>query len=196
MPTNRGGTLVVKNSNIVNNAAFDPFWGGSGHQLSQGGFGGGIYNVGTVTVENSTIAGNSSDMGGGIESDAGTTVTIPNSAITGNSAWQQGGGIYTLGKLTLINSTLAHNTAGSPYVNYIGGGAVSSGYHTTGPQPLLLALDTIYGNTSSGTSGAIENNGDILTIKDSIIAGNKTSQGSDITDQDQQNVSQLITGRL
>src|SRR5205807_1686753 len=117
---------------------------------------------------NSTISGNSADMGGGIEGGQGTVIVM-NSTISGNSAWQTGGGIDTAGPLTVINSTLANNSVGSPYAQNISGGAIYAWYHQTGPVPLLLAFDTIYGNSSSGTGGAIENDGDILTIEDSII---------------------------
>jgi streptogramin lyase len=180
---NNSGTLVIRNSTITNNSAFDPFFGGSGHQLTSGGLGGGIYNYhGILTVINSTIAKNSSDVGGGIENDTGT-VMIRNSAITGNSASGLGGGIDTSGKLTVINSTLAYNAVGSQDGQYTTGGAINSTYAATGPEPLSFVFDTIYGNTSSGVGGAIENTGDYLTIENSIIAGNHTQKGSDIAGQ-------------
>ena len=65
--------------------------------------GGGLYNSGsgTVTITNSTIAGNSArNWGGGIFNGAG--VTIRNSTISGN-----GNGISAFGDTILVNSTVS-----------------------------------------------------------------------------------------
>jgi hypothetical protein len=70
------------------------------------GFGGGIYNSGTLTISNSTLSGNSAMFGGGgIYND--NTVTISNSTLAGN----YGGGIYNAGTLTVSDSTISGNFA-------------------------------------------------------------------------------------
>ena len=82
----------------------------SGLTISGGfaGQGGGIDNAGTLTVNSSTIANNStpaaSSGGGGIY-NAGT-LTVTNSTVADNNAFV-GGGIYNAGTLTVTNSTVA-----------------------------------------------------------------------------------------
>ena len=93
---------------------------GSGHTHG----GGGIYNLGTLTLTNATISGNGSDdtvapsagLGGGIYNSG--TLTIVQSTVSGNSvsrfrtgASAYGGGIYNTGKLTVTNSTVSANQA-------------------------------------------------------------------------------------
>jgi hypothetical protein len=59
------------------------------------GVGGGIYNLGTCTVQNSTLSHNSADAGGGIyNNQAAGFLTVSASTITKNSATEDGGGIY------------------------------------------------------------------------------------------------------
>jgi len=97
------------------------------------GYGGGIDNGGTLTINNSTIDGNSAyggligqSLGGGISN--GGTLTINNSTIDGNSAYSghsQGGGIY--GVATLQNSIIAHNSGGNCSTPVIG--RLSKGYN-------------------------------------------------------------------
>jgi hypothetical protein len=81
---------------------------GSGNTL------GGLDNVGgTVTLNDSTVSGNSSNYyGAGIDNGAnggGGTMTIVDSTISGNTF--SGGAIYNGGTLTIIDSTISGNTA-------------------------------------------------------------------------------------
>ena len=69
---------------------------------------GGIYNVGTMTLYNSTISENIGGNGGGIRNDG--NMILYNSTVSGNTS-QVGGGIYTQGSVTLQNSILAGNTS-------------------------------------------------------------------------------------
>jgi len=78
--------------------------------------GGGIYNSGSLTIESSTISGNSSYQGGGIY--GGGVVEIVNSTISGNHAGLIGGGIFFLPMtlsatqaLLLRLTTISNNTA-------------------------------------------------------------------------------------
>lgn len=82
--------------------------------------GGGILNAGTLTIINSSIAGNSTfdnNGGGGISNNG--TLTVVNSTIAGNFAGLSnmfnqgecfgGGGIWNSGKLTITSSSITGN---------------------------------------------------------------------------------------
>jgi len=79
--------------------------------------GGGIMNVGTLTVKSSTISGNTAAQsdGGGI-AILGGQVMLLNTTLSGNTAASEGGGLYGAnssggGGATLLNCTVADNTA-------------------------------------------------------------------------------------
>ncbi len=112
------GTLTTSGSTITGNTADD-------------GAGGGIYNTGTLTIVSSTLSNNVSTNGviggGGIHNEGGT-VTIDRSTISGNTALS-GGGVsnrMTAGIMTITNSTISGNTA-NPY----SGGGVEVGVQST-----------------------------------------------------------------
>ncbi len=98
------GWLKVVNTTISGNIALDEFGQGQGE-------GGGIRtDQDTLTINFSTISGNSAANGGGISFDDGR-LTISNSTLTGNSAVNGGGGIFTAGgDLFLENSIIAGNS--------------------------------------------------------------------------------------
>jgi len=78
--------------------------------------GGGIHNTGgPVTIERSTISGNSalSGEGGGISNGGTAVASLTNSTVSGNDATGQGGGIFNAGgaTLNLSFSTVAGNTS-------------------------------------------------------------------------------------
>ena len=73
--------------------------------------GGGIYSNGTLTINNSTISGNSGSYGGGIVCEIGSRLTINNTTISGNSASEYGGGIVNWGATSINNSTIVGNSA-------------------------------------------------------------------------------------
>ncbi len=134
-----------------------------------GGSGGGIYNSGTLTLTNSTIAGNSASdrgflggscSGGGIDNSG--TLTLTNSTIAGNSVSGgylvgsgDGGGISNSGTLSITDSTFSGNSAS-------GGGGILSG--------------TCCGSGDSGNGGGISNSG-TLSVTDSSFSGNSASGG-------------------
>ena len=71
---------------------------------SAGSQGGGIYNVGAVTVSGSTLSGNSATYGGGGGIHNSGTLTVTSSTLSGNTASHIGGGIYNSAGATVTVS--------------------------------------------------------------------------------------------
>ncbi|MEB3340312.1 DUF4347 domain-containing protein [Okeania sp.] len=121
--------------------------------------GGGIFNSGTLTLNNSTISGNLENFlnGGGGINNTGTT-NITKSTISGNSAFY-GGGIQNTGTVNLNNSTISDN-----FGNSLGGGIQNTG-------TVNLKDSTISGNSADITGAGISNSG-IVTLNNSNVTGN------------------------
>jgi hypothetical protein len=99
------------------------------------GTGCGIWNGGggELTVMSSTVSHNSGgDFGGGIDNEG--VLTLNNSTISGNAVRLDGGGIFNNGRLTSINSTVTGNDAsrGSAFFLY-----------QLGPQTLTILANTL-----------------------------------------------------
>lgn len=138
--------------------------------------GGGIYNFGTLTVTNSTLANNfSKGNGGGIGSEGKLTVT--DSTIRDNRAAQDGGGIYvsyySLAMATVMNSTLVDNSAGRH-----GGGILNGARAGETRSSLWVANSTIVDNIAGGNSkvgwggGVGTLDGNATTLHNTIVARN------------------------
>jgi hypothetical protein len=129
--------------------------------------GGGICNeVGTATITNSTISGNTAIFNGGGILNFGGPMTISNSTISGNTAGSFGGGIAinTLGSmLTITNCTISGNTSGEE-----AGGIAADG-------PVIINYSTISGNSSRYGGGGIRV-GDRLTLTNCTLSGNSTGE--------------------
>jgi hypothetical protein len=128
--------LTVRSSTIAGNRAlFENF-------DRQGGSGGGIDNKGgTVTISNSTVAGNDAGVGdvgdgGGIYNDMDGTLTLNNATVSGNSDGDGygGGGIYNDMSATLHsgNSIIAGNTGYGGYSDDLDGDLGSLGHNLIG----------------------------------------------------------------
>jgi len=130
----------------------------------------GIYNgyAATLTVQNSTVSGNSSTAGtSGIFNDYNASLTVVGSTISGNSGAY--GAIVSEpgGSVSVTDSTISGNTAS----NNGGGGILSGGTSVT------VSNSTITGNSAYGGGGILIDAG-TLTLTDSIVAGN-TAQTTD-----------------
>ena len=157
-----GGTLTVRNASITENVAD-----------GAAGSGGGILNdQSAVTVQNSTISGNTSvRAGGGIEANVGTTnlsgVTLDSNSTGGSPG--NGGGLHITGagNAEITGSTVTGNTA------TLEGGGLWNGSGT-----MTVSTTEITGNTASGAGaddggGGLFNNGGTLQISGSTIEGNE-----------------------
>lgn len=154
------GTVLISRMAVVNGQTFG---GNAGGIQNEGTLtvrdGGGIQNMLTLTVIHSTVSGNVSDFGGGIQNSSNGTLTIIGSTVSGNMA-EFGGGLSNLGTTaTLINSTISGNTASDG-----GGGMDNSG-------TLELINCTVSTNTAP-VGGGIFNFGVQATLTNTIVAGN------------------------
>jgi parallel beta helix pectate lyase-like protein/S-layer family protein/polymorphic membrane protein len=153
---NAGGTMMVSNSIFSYNSG-DPLMSSAA---------GGIYNIGTLTISDSTFSNNSAqDSGGGIFHSGGT-LTITNSIFSGNSAsgyHSAGGGIINDDTLIITNSTFSGNSAEV-------GGAI----YNNGTLGMLTVTDSTFSGNSALDGGGIFNY-DTLTVTNSTFSGNGTS---------------------
>ena len=137
--------------------------------------GGAIYNVGTLSLTDSTVDGNTSSVaGGGIYNGAGSfsgdgTLNLVRTTVSNNSANAQGGGLANLssGVVSLTNSTISGNSA-------TGSAAAGDGGLTNQSTGTLnLNSVTIAGNTGPASgAGGVGNVSGALNIASSIVAGN------------------------
>jgi len=123
--------------------------------LANGDDGGGIYNLGALTLTGSTVTANSADGSGGGIYNLGTLV-VTDSSITENTA-DAGGGMYNLGVLAVSDSDIAGN---------VGGGIV---HDSTGT--LAVRDSTIQGHAGVGIAIAVDNTGNV-TVSGSTLEHN------------------------
>ena len=119
-----------------------------------------------TVVEGLTITGGSEVQGGGLYDECGNGTTLRNVVVTGNQASSKGGGLYSNGDITIIDSVFSDNDAvNSGGGMYVDGEVVMSGTIVTG--------NTV-SNSGSGGGGAFVT-GDIAIYEstfDSNVAGN------------------------
>jgi CSLREA domain-containing protein len=131
--------------------------------------GGGIFNEGDLSIQDSTITGCSANEGGGIFNLG--TLLVENSALISNTAGYWGGSIYTEGSLTIVNSTLTGNSVSGTASNN-GGGAIDQ----YGSGSVIIITNSTIANNSAGSpekSGIWMENG-TMTIQNVLLAGNGT----------------------
>jgi predicted outer membrane repeat protein len=144
------GMMVIRNSSFVHNAA----------TLSSGGA---IGNIGTLTLENNLFYGNSAlGYGGAVYNHENATLTVTNNTFSENTA-AQGGGIYSIGTVSITNSTFFGNSSD---------GLVNAGEGTMQVLNTLLAS-----NSPSNCNGLIASAG--YNMEDSATCG-FTSTGDQI----------------
>jgi hypothetical protein len=121
-----------------------------------------VFNAGTgtLTVNNSTLSGDSAISGGGIYNAGTGTLTVNASTLSGNTA-TNGGGLYNTGSLTITNSTLSGNSA-----QYVGGLYNASGN-------AIFTNATLAQNTASVSVGGIDAYSGTVLLHNTLVAGNR-----------------------
>ncbi len=205
---NEGPSVTIANSTIVNNQG--GYGGGIYNKngalhISAGALtansastrGGGLNNFvgGNVVITATLVSGNSAGQsGGGLANEYGTAqIRLTSSTVVSNSAASlttvYGGGIYNIGFVTAVNSTIGSNSAyawntcslftgcSTSYTSY-GGGIYNSG-------TLALTNATLSFNSATaqsilfpvaGSGGAIRNLGS-ATLKNTIVASSTVFLG-------------------
>jgi hypothetical protein len=173
-----GATVTIRDSTITGNRASpssttdsgDPSCPGSDCRSAQG-LGGGIADVGKLTLINTLVSGNvaggplASDVGGGgvwTATNGGPgALTLIDSTVTRNQAsvsapngrFAEGGGIEVQNGETFVveNSTVGNNTASvsNNYPTGVDMGAISGGIHVGGFGSATIENSQITGNTAS-----------------------------------------------
>jgi hypothetical protein len=192
-------TLLISNCALTSNSA--RFGGGIYNDGFDGGVavltinnsvlsdnsGGGVFNdafagFAWLTLNDSTLSGNSANFGGGIYNSGlmgFAPLTLNNSTFTGNRALVQGGGIYNdHGALTLDSSMISGNSAQTQ-----GGGIYNDGSQE-GIATLISSSSTLNGN-SAPTGGGIFNDAEqdgaaTLELSNSTLNGNTAEYGGGI----------------
>jgi CSLREA domain-containing protein len=139
--------------------------------VAQFGGGAGAANAGTLTVNDSTVLGNTAyGTGGGIDNSG--TLAVNNSTFSGNTAATlfgliagTGGGIYNSGTLTVSNSTFTANST-TGYGGGIYNGATAA-----------ISNSTFSANSATSAGGGIDNSG-TLTLSNTIVSADT---GGDIS---------------
>lgn len=131
------------------------------------GFGGGIFNAGELTLEDSIVQDNIAEFGGGGISSEGV-LNVRRSTITSNStdSGAVGGGIDNFaGNVSIVDSTLSGNLAD-----------FGAGVSNDGAGEIHVTASTISSNASM-LGGGISNASGTVTVLNSTVTGNSATDG-------------------
>ena len=179
------GSLSVWNSSFLTNRASGgsggdggnggdgTYQGGNGGSGGAGalGYGGAIYNLGTLWLTNCTFTGNTASGGGGGSGGAkGTGAFEGNAGRGGAGAPGSGAAVYSAQSLTAIDCTFSANAAQSGN-SADGGTDSSSGNGVNGPR----GPDSLGGGIYVRGSGALNN----CTFANNTVTGGSGGNGGD-----------------
>jgi hypothetical protein len=170
---NDNSTLTIAHCTVSANAIV------SGSSANSGG---GIYNSGTMTLNQVIVNNNNASFsgggkgltsGGGI-SNTGTMIIIAGT-IQSNMGFWSAGGIYNAGMMTITGSTISDNQTGSPgHFGGSGGGVINGGTMTI-QDSTINGNRAFGGDLQGGEGGGISGNNN--TITNSTITGNSALHG-------------------
>ncbi len=140
----------------------------------------GLYNHGSITLNNCIIRNNAArDSGGGILN--GGMMTITNSTVSNNYASYGGGGIYNSGfsaRLVLVDSTISGNQSGLDGAGIFNHGVMTITHST------IRDNETTFHVGSDSFAGGIYNLYGTIYLVDSLIENNRANaSGGGIYDQ-------------
>lgn len=170
-----GGEVTITDSTFTGNKA-----------EGTNGWGGAIYNAGTLTVDGTRFENNTaSAQGGAIYVHPKAELDVTNSYFKGNGG-TAGGAIAMFGdngaapEHSISNTVFEDNTADRTGDKLGKGGAIAILQMDTPREQYTTKLDlngvTFIGNTSNGTGGAIHSEYGTLTITDATFSGNSAEQ--------------------
>jgi hypothetical protein len=165
-----GGDLTVNDVKIEHGFADDG--GDTSPDRFRKGRGGGIYNLGTLKVINSTFSQNTATFGRGgigngdpqeegIDNPAGGTLTLSNTTVSNNSAGTNGPGIASglTSAMTLTHCIISDNSGPTSF-----GGGISS-------QGTVYLKGCLISNNTAANGGGMANAGQVFLIA-SPVTGN------------------------
>jgi hypothetical protein len=180
--SNDGGTLTVTHSLVANNLSTDSDGGGDSGGIQNFGPNPVTEAAGKLTVNDSTIAGNSAALGGGIFSwcggeegacssnGTGNTTTVTNSTIANNDGGarsSEGGGLLASeGTISVENSIVADNTVEDPLTEEF----VPSNCGDTG-------ISSLGHNLQSGADCAFAGTGDLKNTEPGFLSDGLQDNG-------------------
>jgi hypothetical protein len=183
------GTLSLSNSIVRNNQASAPSTASKFETA-----GGGMYNAGSLTLNHSSVTDNQAGtnavlaFGGGLFNDNGT-VTIRGGTVSGNQlvagqGIDLGAGIASTGALTIVQGTIARNTAVSQLVA-AGGGIANFGGLST--RAVVISGNQVSAPASQrfpgGDGGGVYSQGTWGGIDDSFLHNTASTQGGGVDNE-------------
>lgn len=171
------GFLTLKNITLENGCA-----DGNDSNSPTTDDGGAIYNLGFLTILNSTITQNKCfSEGGGIFNTSEALLTITRGVLSSNTALKNGGGLANEGLVQISCTTFSGNSAPATVALVGKGGGI---YHSGGSTSILGS--TFSENSSSNSQGATAEGGalyagaTISEISNSTFSGNTSDFGAAI----------------
>jgi len=185
---NAGKNVTISELTVTHGACYD---------ASCGNAGGGISNLGNLTLDHVTVNQSLTlSIGGGIVN--GGTLTLNNSSVTNNTATlnggtnvsYRGGGIYNSGTLVVVLSTISGNSAVAN--GYTGqGDALGGGIYNTSGGTVTIDRSTVSGHSANADGGQFTNaggggiwNNHNLSITRSTVSGNTAAGAHAATSND------------
>lgn len=213
-----GGTLLIENATISNNAANGTSGSGGGILNDVGAMltvsdseisgntsnraGGGIENnIGFITLNDVNISGNQTfsapGNGGGIHITGAGTATLTDGTVNNNTAGAEGGGLWNgTGTMTINGTTISSNIASGAAADQGGGGIYNLNGGTLVVSNATITLNTANGTLGSG-GGILNDVGAQLSITDTEISQNSAVRaGGGIEDNSQTSTIMLTNVNL